>query len=56
MSPPKQKAPPKKRNLAALALRDPLFKPKVMANPAAYKRRKRFTQKPVDTAESDEMN
>jgi hypothetical protein len=56
MSPAKKKAPPKRRNLAARALRDPLFRPKIMANPNAYKRRKRFTQKPVDSTESDEMN
>ena len=39
MKPPAKKAPPKKRNLAAKALRDPLFRPKVMDNPNAYKRR-----------------
>lgn len=56
MSPSKKKAPPRRRNLAARALRDPLFRPKVMANPNAYKRKQRFTQKPVDSDESGEMN
>jgi hypothetical protein len=56
MSPTKKKAPPKRRNLAARALRDPLFRPKIMANPGAYKRRQRFTQKPVDSGENDELN
>ena len=43
MRPPKRnkrKSPPRKRNLAAKVLRDPLFRPKVMANPNAYRRRK----------------
>jgi hypothetical protein len=35
------KPPPKKRNLAAKALRDPLFRPKVAPDPKAYKRKKR---------------
>jgi len=51
MQPPKKttgKAPPRKRNLAAKALRDPLFRPKIMENPAAYKRHPRFNHKPDD--------
>jgi hypothetical protein len=56
MSPAKKKAPPKKRNLAARALRDPLFRPKIMANPNAYRRRQRFAQKPVNIDENDEIN
>jgi hypothetical protein len=55
MSPPR-KPPPKKRNLAAKALRSPLFRPKVAANPAAYKRRKRFIRNPVDDAGDDQIN
>jgi hypothetical protein len=55
MSPP-PKRPPKKRNLAAKALRSPLFRPKVAANPAAYKRRKRFTRNPVDEPGDDQIN
>jgi hypothetical protein len=54
MKPPKRKAPPKQRNLAARALRDPLFRPKVMENPAAYKRRPKFAKNPVD--ETTEIN
>ena len=47
---------PKKRNLAAKALRDPLFRPKVMENPSAYKRRERFNKKPDNSMEDDEVN
>ena len=53
---PAKKALPKKRNLAAKALRDPLFRPKVMESPSAYKRKERFTRKPDDEAENDEIN
>ncbi len=52
----RKKSPPKKRNLAAKALRDPLFRPKVMEDPAAYKRRPKFPKKPDDEAADDEMN
>lgn len=45
MKPPTKKSLPKKRNLAAKAMREPVFRPKVMANPNAYKRRDRFNQK-----------
>lgn len=55
MSPPR-KPPPKKRNLAAKALRSPLFRLKVAANPAAYRRRKRFIRNPVDDAGDDQIN
>ncbi|MBN9344938.1 MAG: hypothetical protein J0I48_01880 [Devosia sp.] len=55
MSPPR-KAPPKKRNLAAKALRSPLFRPKVAGNPAAYKRRKRFIRNPGDDTSDDQIN
>jgi hypothetical protein len=55
MSPPR-KPPPKKRNLAAKALRSPLFRPRVAVNPAAYKRRKRFIRNPVDDTGDDEIN
>ncbi len=48
MRPPKRKSPPRKRNLAAKVLRDPLFRPKIMANPNAYRRRRRFVVKPED--------
>jgi hypothetical protein len=54
MKPPRK--PPKRRNLAAKALRSPLFRPKVAANPNAYKRRKRFIQNPVDDAPDDPIN
>ncbi|HWA17467.1 MAG TPA: hypothetical protein VG757_00585 [Devosia sp.] len=46
------KPPPKKRNLAAKALRDPLFRPKVEPNPRAYKRKKRV----ILPDEDDEIN
>lgn len=48
--------PPAKRNLAAKALRDPLFRPRIMANPSAYKRHDRFNQKPDEQAVDDESN
>lgn len=53
MRPPKKK-PPRKRNLAAKVLRDPLFRPKVMANPNAYRRRRRFVTRPEDEANGDD--
>ena len=56
MKPPAKKVPPKKRNLAARALRDPLFRPKVMENPSAYKRRSRFNKKPDDLVDNDKFN
>ena len=56
MSPSKPRKPPRKRNLAAKVLRSPLFKPKIEANPSAYRRRKRFTRNPVDDATNDEIN
>ena len=56
MKPPAKKAPPKKRNLAAKALRDPLFRPKVMDNRAAYRRRDRFNKKPDDSSDDDQIN
>lgn len=49
------KSPPQKRNLAAKALRDPLFRPKVMADPKAYKRKPRTPPKP-ETEPDDEIN
>ena len=53
MKPPKSPSlpPPKKRNLAAKALRAPLFRPKVEPSPTTYKRRGRFTRKPGDEPE-----
>jgi len=56
MKPPTKKSPPKKRNLAARALRDPLFRPKIMANPNAYKRKPRFNSKPDDDPSDDQIN
>ena len=56
MSPPRKKSPPRKRNLAAKALRTPLFRPRVMANPDAYKRRKRFAEKFENEPEDDPIN
>ena len=53
---PTKKSLPKKRNLAAKALREPLFRPKIMANPGAYKRKPRFNQNPDDTPPDDEIN
>lgn len=53
---PDRKKPPRKRNLAAKALRSPLFRPKIVANPATYKRRKRFTRNPVDSDTDDQIN
>ena len=52
----KRSKPPAQRNFAAKALRDPLFRPKVIANPGAYKRHERFTQKPDDSSADDENN
>ncbi len=51
-----KKPPPRKRNLAAKALRDPLFRPRVEANPSAYKRRRKFIRNPVDLADDDQIN
>jgi hypothetical protein len=48
------KAPPKKRNLAAKALRDPLFRPKVLPKPNAYKRKKRVELPASD--DDDQIN
>lgn len=56
MKPPAKKAPPKKRNLAARALRGPLFRPKIMENPSAYKRKARFNKKPDDSGDDDQIN
>ena len=56
MKPPAKKAPPRKRNLAAKALRDPLFRPKIMENPSAYRRRDRFNKKPDDSPDDDQVN
>ena len=55
---PRKKTPklPARRNLAAKALRDPLFRPKIMANPRAYKRHGRFNQKPDNSMADDESN
>ena len=55
MSPPRKK-PPQKRNLAARALRSPLFRPKVAVNPTAYKRRRRFIRNQVDDTGDDQIN
>jgi len=57
MRPPKRnkrKSPPKARNLTARALRDPLFRPKIMVNPNAYRRRQRFVVKPEDEGNSSD--
>lgn len=56
MKPPRKKAPPKPRNPAARALGDPLFRPKIVEKPYVYKRRSKFTQKPVDPPEDDPIN
>lgn len=47
------KSPPKKRNLAAKALRSPLFRPKVMADPKAHKRKSRTPPKPESEADNE---
>ena len=53
MTPSRRKPPPRRRNLAAKALGETLFRPRVFANPNAYKRRKRFVKKPVDELSDD---
>ena len=53
---PAKKALPKKRNLAAKALRDPLFRPKVVAEPAAYQCRNRINKEPDDTSGDEQIN
>jgi hypothetical protein len=55
MKPPSKKSPPKPRNLAAKALRDPAFKPKIMENPAIKKQRNKFNKKPVDVDPDDDI-
>ncbi|MEQ1900945.1 MAG: hypothetical protein ABL866_09445 [Devosia sp.] len=47
------KSPPKKRNLAAKALRGPLFRPRVVEDPKAYKRNKKVPLPPED---DDQIN
>jgi hypothetical protein len=56
MKPPSKKSPPKKRNLAAKALRDPVFRPKIIENPTIKKRRKQLSKNPVDLDEDDQIN
>ena len=53
---PTKKPLPKKRNLAAKALREPLFRPKVMAHPNAYKRKPKFNQKADDEPSDDQIS
>lgn len=47
------KAQPRKRNLAAKALSDPRYRPKVAPDPKAYKRKKRVEFPPED---DDQIN
>lgn len=49
------KAPPKPRNVAAKALAEGRFRPKVMADPNAYKRHPRHPQPllPADDEDAD---
>jgi hypothetical protein len=54
MTRPPRKTPAKKRNLAAKALRSPVFRARILPNPNAYKRRQRFNRKPIDNANPDE--
>lgn len=49
---PAKKAPPRKRNLAAKALADPAFRPKVVADPRTYRRIKKVVL-PPDEPEDD---
>ena len=56
MSPTRKKSPPKRRNLAARALRDPLFRPKALPNPNAYRRRSKFNKKPDESVDDDQIN
>lgn len=56
MKPPSPKSPPARRNLAAKALRSPLFRPRAEADPNAYKRRRKFIQNPVDDTSDDQIN
>jgi len=55
---PRKRTPklPARLNLAAKALRDPLFRPKIVANPSAYRRRARFNRKPDDPFVKDDNN
>lgn len=54
MARPPRKTPARTRNLAAKALRSPLFRARVLPHPGAYKRKMRFSRKLVDGEESDE--
>ncbi|MEO6015230.1 MAG: hypothetical protein ABIQ30_16795 [Devosia sp.] len=56
MKPPSKKTPAKKPNLAAKALSDPKFRPKIVEKPDVYKRRPKFSQKLVETDDDDRMN
>ena len=47
------RSPPRKRNLAAKALSDPLFRPKVMADPKAYRRKPRTPPRPKSEADDE---
>jgi stalled ribosome alternative rescue factor ArfA len=54
MTPRKGKGP-RKRNIAAKALRSPLFRPRVEINPRAYRRKgKRRTLAPAETHQAEE--
>jgi hypothetical protein len=51
----KPKASPKPRNVAAKALREGQFRPKVMADPKAYKRHPRH-QEPLVSQNGEDEN
>ena len=54
MARPPRKTPAKTRNLAAKALRSPLFRARVLPHPDAYKRKMRFNRRLIDEGEPGE--
>jgi hypothetical protein len=44
------------RSRAQIGTGSPLFRPKVFANPNAYKRRKKFNRNPADNASGERIN
>ena len=56
MKPPSTKTPAKKRNLAAKALANPAFRPKVVEKPVTKKREKKFSLKSVDDTDDGQIN
>jgi hypothetical protein len=54
MRKPRKKAPPKPRNLAAKSLASGLFRPRVAANPKAYRRRPKHKADPARAPSADD--